>query len=60
VAEIDKQTAGVKAEKTVRIGQASAEVVTLVEGEKAMGFQLKVHAFGDPTAYNLYTRWRLT
>ncbi len=53
-AQIEQETAGVRAEKTVRLGRAAAEKIRLVEGEKAKGFQLKVSAFGDPTAYNLW------
>jgi len=55
VAEIDKQTAGVKAEKVTRLGKAEADSFRLVEGEKAMGSQLKIKAFNDPMAYNLWT-----
>ncbi len=55
VAEIDKETAGVRAEKTTKLGKAEAEVIRMVEGEKAKGFQLKIKAFGDPVAYNLWT-----
>ncbi|HAL93067.1 MAG TPA: hypothetical protein DCM68_08610 [Verrucomicrobia bacterium] len=53
-AEIEKQTAGVNAEKITTLGSADAQVVTLVEGEKAKGQQLKVKAFGDAEAYNLW------
>jgi hypothetical protein len=54
-AQIEKETASVRAEKVTRLGKAEAERVRLVEGEKANGFQLKIKAFGDPTAYNLWT-----
>jgi hypothetical protein len=54
-AEIEKQTAGIRAEKVTKLGRADAEVVRRVEGEKARGFQIKVKAFGDPTAYNLWS-----
>lgn len=54
-AEIDKQTAGVNAARITTLGTADAEVVRLVEGEKAKGQQLKVKAFGDAEAYNLWT-----
>lgn len=54
-AQVEKETAGVRAEKTVRLGKAETERVRLVEGEKAKGFQLKVNAFGDPMAFNLWT-----
>jgi hypothetical protein len=55
VAGVEKETAGVKAEKITKLGKAQADVVRLVEGEKAKGFQLKIKALGDPTAYNLWT-----
>lgn len=55
VADVDKQTAAVRAEKTTRLGKAAADVVRMVEGEKARGNQLKIKAFGDPEAYNLWT-----
>ena len=54
-AEIEKQTAGVNAERITTLGTADAKVVSLVEGEKAKGLQLKIKAFGDPEAYNLWT-----
>jgi len=54
-AEIEKQTAAVNAEKITTLGTADAEVVRLVEGERAKGQQLKVKAFGDAEAYNLWT-----
>ncbi len=54
-AEIEKQTAGVNAEKITTLGTADAEVVRLVEGERAKGQQLKIKAFGDAEAYNLWT-----
>jgi hypothetical protein len=55
VAEIEKQTAGVHAERITTLGTADAEVVRLVEGERAKGLQLKIQAFGDAEAYNLWT-----
>ena len=54
-AEIQKETAAVRAEKTTTLGKAEADVIRLVEGEKALGFQMKIKAFGDPVAYNLWT-----
>ena len=54
-AEIEKQTAGIRAEKTTTLGKAQAQVIRLVEGEKALGYQMKIKAFGDATAYNLWT-----
>jgi hypothetical protein len=53
-AVIEKQTAGVNAERITTLGTADAQVVSLVEGEKAKGMQLKVKAFGDAEAYNLW------
>ncbi|MDQ5909921.1 MAG: hypothetical protein QG599_2016 [Pseudomonadota bacterium] len=53
-AEIEKQTAVVRADKTRKLGQAQATTVTLVEGEKARGFELKAAAFGDPAAFTLW------
>jgi len=53
VAEIEQQTAGVRAERTLKLGQAEAEVVKLVEGEKAKGQVMKVQSFGDAQAYSL-------
>jgi hypothetical protein len=54
VAEIRKETAAVRADKVRTLGQAQAEVVTLVDGEKAAGFALKGAALGDPRAYTLW------
>ncbi|MFZ4791161.1 MAG: SPFH domain-containing protein [Candidatus Competibacteraceae bacterium] len=53
-AEIEKQTALVRADKTRTLGQAQATTITLVEGEKARGFELKAAAFGDPAALTLW------
>ncbi|MEI6350088.1 MAG: SPFH domain-containing protein [Verrucomicrobiota bacterium] len=52
---IEKQTAGIRAQKTTTLGKAAADVVRMVEGEKATGYQMKIKAFGDPVAYNLWT-----
>lgn len=54
VAEIEKDTAGIRAEKTRMLGQAGAEVIRMVEGERAKGQLLKVKAFADPVAYSLW------
>ena len=54
VAEIDKQTAGVRAEKITKLGKAEADMVKLVDGERANGYQLRVKAFGDAASYNLW------
>ncbi|MEM4248325.1 MAG: SPFH domain-containing protein, partial [Candidatus Nanoarchaeia archaeon] len=52
---IEKTIAEIKAEKTKRMGKAEADAFKLVEGERAIGSQLKVKAFNDPMAYNLWT-----
>ncbi|MBI1337717.1 MAG: hypothetical protein GC164_12250 [Phycisphaera sp.] len=54
VATINQDIAGVLAQKVKKIGQAQADVITMVEGEKAKGFELKVSAFGDPSGYGLW------
>jgi regulator of protease activity HflC (stomatin/prohibitin superfamily) len=54
VAEIAKQTALIGAERVRKLGQAKAQVVTLVDGEKAAGVALRSAAFGDPEAYTLW------
>ena len=54
VADIGRQTASIRAEKTRTLGQASARVVQLVDGEKARGFELKTKAFRDPQAFALW------
>lgn len=54
VAEIEKKTADVRAEMARTLGQAAAQVVQLVDGEKAKGLELKTKAFGDPVAYAQY------
>jgi regulator of protease activity HflC (stomatin/prohibitin superfamily) len=53
-AEIDQQTALIRADKTRKLGQAQANTVAWVEGEKAKGFELKAAAFGDPAAFTLW------
>ena len=54
VADIGRQTAIIRAEKTRTLGQASAQVVELVEGEKARGLELKTKAFRDAQAFALW------
>jgi regulator of protease activity HflC (stomatin/prohibitin superfamily) len=54
VAEIEKQTATIRADRTRKLGEAQADVVRLVEGEKARGNELKTKAFKDPMAYALW------
>jgi regulator of protease activity HflC (stomatin/prohibitin superfamily) len=53
-AEIEKQTAQVRADKTRKLGEAQANVITMVEGEKARGFELTAKAFGDSSAYTMW------
>jgi regulator of protease activity HflC (stomatin/prohibitin superfamily) len=53
-AEIEQQTALVRADKARTLGQAQANTVAWVEGEKAKGFELKAAAFGDPAAFTLW------
>jgi hypothetical protein len=54
VAQIDQETAGIRANKTRTLGQAKADALKLVEGEKANGHQMKVEAFGDPVGFSLW------
>ncbi|MEI6414106.1 MAG: SPFH domain-containing protein [Pseudomonadota bacterium] len=54
MAEIDKQTALQSAERVRKLGQARAETLAMVEGEKAAGLQLKIQALGDASAYILW------
>ena len=54
VSEIGKETAAVHAEKVTKLGKAEADMVKLVDGERANGYQLRIKAFGDPTAYNMW------
>ena len=55
MASIEKQTAGVRASKTVALGKAEAESVRMVGEEQAKGFGMKVKAFGrDGGDYALY------
>lgn len=51
---VQQEVAAVNAEKTRTLGAAEAQMISLVEGEKAKGTQLKIAAFGDPSAYTLY------
>ena len=55
VSEIGKQTAAVHAEKITKLGKAEADMVKLVDGERSSGYQLRIKAFGDPVAYNLWS-----
>ncbi|HOK03835.1 MAG TPA: SPFH domain-containing protein [Victivallales bacterium] len=51
VAEIEKMTAEINATITKNLGKAKADIVKMVEGEKANGYQMKVKAVKDPSAY---------
>lgn len=53
IAATDRETAQVLADRDIILGQAQAESIQLVEGEKARGFDLKVKAMGTPQAYTL-------
>jgi hypothetical protein len=55
LAVIERETAQVKAEKTIALGRADADAIRLVGEEKAKGFGMKVQAFGrDGGEYALY------
>jgi regulator of protease activity HflC (stomatin/prohibitin superfamily) len=54
VARIGKDTAGLRANTSLKLGKAKADVTRMVEGEKAAGFGLKTAAIGDSDAYNLF------
>lgn len=53
VARTAQETAGVRASVTRISGQADAQVITMVEGEKSNGFKLHLGAIGNPAAYSL-------
>ena len=54
MAEIEKESAAIRAEKVRKLGEADAKVIQLVEGEKAGGQLMKAQAFGDAQAYSLW------
>ncbi len=54
VAEIQSRTAEYNARRVRVEGEAAAQAVRLVEGERARGYQLKAAAFGDPEAFALW------
>jgi hypothetical protein len=55
MAAIERETAAVRAEKTIALGRANAEATQMVGGERAKGFGMKVSAFGrDGGDYALY------
>ncbi len=51
VAEIERKTAEVNASITKNLGETKAKIITMVEGEKANGYQLRVNAVKDTVAY---------
>jgi hypothetical protein len=53
VAELQKQTAEIKAQITRILGQAGADVIAATKKAEAGGLQLMVEAYGGPEAYNL-------
>ena len=53
VARTAQETAGVRAAVTRIAGQADAQVIAMVEGEKSNGFKLQLGAIGNPAAYSL-------
>ena len=53
VAALERATAEVIAKKDTTIGQAKANSITLVEGEKAKGLETKVKAMGGARAYTM-------
>mgnify|MGYP001619226991 CR=1 FL=1 len=54
MAKIGRDTAGLRANTTFKLGKAKADVTRMVEGEKAAGYGLKIGAIGDSEAYNLF------
>ncbi len=54
MAAIDKETATVRASKTIALGEAEASALKMVEAERAKGFGLKVAAFGDSNGFAMY------
>ena len=54
MAAIDKETASVRAGKTVALGEAEALALQMVESERAKGFGMKISAFGDSGDYALF------
>ncbi len=53
VGQIAQETAKVRAGTARILGEAKASVISMVEGEMAKGFELKLKAISDPEAYNL-------
>lgn len=52
--EIEKSTAEIRAQKILKLGQAQAEMIRRVEGEKAKGLQMRAQAFRDPSAFSMW------
>lgn len=55
VATIEREIAELDAQKTLRLGQATAKVEQLKNQAQAEGKRMMVEAFGTGRAYNLYT-----
>lgn len=53
IAAIDRETEEILAERDVILGEAKADAIKIVEGEKAKGLDLKVKALGSPKAYTI-------
>lgn len=53
VAEIAKKTAGIDADTIRILAVADADAMKMVEGERALGLQMQIDAYGDPMAYNM-------
>ena len=54
VSEIERKSAEIRAEKVRKLGKAKADVVQMVEGERAKGLKLRTTAFGDPSSFALW------
>ncbi len=54
VADITRETAAIRADTVRTLSTAEAEAVKLVDGEKALGLQMKAAAFDDPSSYSLW------
>lgn len=53
VADIARETAAIRASRVRKLGEADAESIKMVEGERASGLLLKAKAFDDPQAFAL-------
>ena len=54
MSQIDKETAGIRANKARTLGKAAADSMQVVESQRAHGSQMKTQAFGDPIAFSLW------